>query len=51
MIPPVIEAQIARRLKVLDQVEDRAIQVWLPGLRQELGGREARVAATRSSRE
>ena len=47
----VTEAQIARRLRILDQVEDRAIQAWLPGLRQELDDREAQVAATRSSRE
>ena len=45
------ENQIKRLLMLLDSVEDRTIQAWLPGLRQELDDREAQVAATRSSRE
>jgi hypothetical protein len=39
------EEQIARRLKVLDAVEDRTIQMYLPALRAELERVEARALA------
>lgn len=40
------DRQIARMLAVLDQVEDRAIQVYLPALREELARAEGRAMAS-----
>ena len=39
------EDQIARRLKELDTIEDRTIQMYLPALREELARAEAQVGA------
>jgi hypothetical protein len=44
------EAQIARRLKVLDQAEDRTIQMYLPALRSELARVEQRAVPSPPSR-